>query len=484
MLTDMLSMTTVRRAFVVLAALSVAAAAFMFSSAVSAESVAVDATVFQTSETGIRTIVNARSSVQSAAVVAASDASEATIESSLSDARGALSDAVDAIAATSSMRTGASFVEMGSTALDYSRSGDYLSAQEVIDGPMNDEYVLLLTELIGMRDDAASSVDGTRAAAQTAVRWLSAALGFGIPALLVFGMSRYAKRVSREREISEALETERQLRKSQEDFIANVSHELRTPLTSVHGFLQLLDGGHVEGAAEQAELVHLMYGESAELVRMVDDLLVAARLGNGGLTYKMESTRIRREIEEVVRVNDQEVFVDVPDVLVRVDRLRLRQVVRNLLSNAQRYGGDTVSIRGKVLGDRLELTVADNGPGVSDDMAEMLFDRFVTTEEPALAKGGFGLGLSIVKEIVNGMGGSIFYDRRDSETRFVFTALISTDPETEPDDDPRRLLAFQQSTAQIQETASVPAPGVVMAQGPQSSSPALVERRRGPRRTP
>lgn len=477
-------MTAVRRTFVVLAALLVAAAAFMFSSAVSAESVAVDATVFQVSETGIRSIVNARSSVQSAVVVAASDASEVTIEASLSEARSALSGAVDAIAATSSTRTGASFAELGSTALDYSRSGDYVSAQDVIDGPLNDEYALLLTELIGIRDDAASSVDGTRAAAQTAVRWLSAALGFGIPALLVFGMSRYAKRVSREREISEALETERQLRKSQEDFIANVSHELRTPLTSVHGFLQLLDGGHVAGEDERAEVVHLMYGESAELVRMVDDLLVAARLGNGGLTYKTENTRIRREIEEVVRVNDQGVFVDVPDVVVRVDRLRLRQVIRNLLSNAQRYGGDAVSIRGKVLGDRLELTVADDGPGVSDDMAQVLFDRFVTTEEPALAKGGFGLGLSIVKEIVNGMGGSIFYDRGNGETRFVFTALISTDPETEVADDPRRLLDFQRPKSKLREAATATAPRVVMAQGPQGSGPAFVDRRRGPRRTP
>lgn len=477
-------MTAVRRSLVMLAALSVAAAAFMFSSAVSAESVAADAAVFQTSETGIRTVVNARSSVRSAVVVAASDASEETIDASLLDARKALNDALGAIAVTSSTRTGASLVELGSTALDYSRSGDYLSAQEVIDGPLSDEYALLLTELIGIRDDAASSVDGTRASAQTAVRWLSAALGFGIPALLVFGMSRYAKRVSREREISEALETERQLRKSQEDFIANVSHELRTPLTSVHGFLQLLDGGHVEGAAEQAELIHLMYGESAELVRMVDDLLVAARLGNGGLTYKTESTRVRREIEEVVRVNDQEVFVDVPDVLVRVDRLRLRQVIRNLLSNAQRYGGDRVSIRGKVLGDRLELTVADNGPGVSEDIAEVLFDRFVTTEEPALAKGGFGLGLSIVKEIVNGMGGSIFYDRRDGETRFVFSALLSADPETEVGDDPRNLLDLQREKQLLQESAAVAAPRVAVAQGPQGSGPDLVERRRGPRRTP
>ena len=483
-----LPMTIIRGSFAIFAALLVAAAAFMFSSAVSAESVAEDAAVFQASETGIRILVNARATVQSAVVVGASDASEVAIETSIAAAQDSLAQVSDAVAASPSTLSAFEFVELGFTALDYSRSGDYLSSQAVIDGPMSDEYSLLLANMIGLRDDAASAVDGTRVAAQSAVRWLSAALGFGIPALFAFGVSLRSKRVTRAREITEALATERQLRKSQEDFIANVSHELRTPLTSVHGFLQLLEGGFVEDEHERSELVHLMYGESAELVRMVDDLLVAARLGNGALTYKTESTRIRREIEEVVRVasSDRFVLVDVPDVVVRVDRLRLRQVMRNLLSNAERYGGAEVSIKGKVLGDRLEITVGDDGPGVSADMAELLFDRFVTTEEPALAKGGFGLGLSIAKEIVNGMGGSIFYDRRDGETRFIFTVLLSTEPVSDLEEESHRLRDYQLVGSTLTKVGSHQPDKnqVVAAQGPTGSGAAIVDRRRGPRRTP
>jgi len=478
----------------------------MFSAAVSGERIASEAAVYQASETVLRNVTTARSTVQTAVVVGSSDAPSDVIEASYVSATEALENLSVAIGESglesgSVTRLGGEFVGLGFGAIEHSQSDDYLSAQTVVDGPMVATYDLLVDDLVGIRNDAARSVSGVQNDAEAAVRLLSAALGFGIPLLIAFAVWRFWKGTVRERETIEALEHERQIRKSQEDFIANVSHELRTPLTSVHGFLQLLDGGLVNDAAETAELIKLMYSESGELVRMVDDLLVAARLGSGALTYKTETTRIRRELEKVVKVagtDSHSIVVNVPDVAVQVDRLRLRQVLRNLLSNAQRYGGPNVKIDGKVLGDRLEIVVADDGPGVDPGIAELLFDRFVTTDEPALSKGGFGLGLSIAKEIINGMGGSVSYDRMHNETRFVFTVPLSGDEAEAPDEDAIQLGGYERVgdrlVAPDAHVMTIDAPlgqnqaAAIGTIGPvQSSLPQgmMVDRRvHGPRRTP
>ena len=498
--------TVLQLSFVLLVAVLVAVAAFMFSAAVGGERIASEALVYQASETALRNVATARSSVQTAVVVGSSDAPDNVIDASYSAATGALENLSGTISdsgleSSAFSRLGVEFVGLGFGAIEFSQSDDYLSAQSVVDGPMVSTYELLVDELIGIRDDAAQSVSGVQNDAEAAVRVLSAVLGFGLPLVIAFVVWRFWKGTVRERETNEALEHERQMRKSQENFIANVSHELRTPLTSVHGFLQLLDGGLVSDPSETAELIRLMYGESGELVRMVDDLLVAARLGTGALTYKTETTRIRRELEKVVKVagtDTHSIVVTVPDVAVRVDRLRLRQVLRNLLSNAQRYGGPNITIDGKVLGDRLEIVVADDGPGVDASIAQLLFDRFVTTNEPALAKGGFGLGLSIAKEIVNGMGGSIFYDRRDDETRFIFTVLLSSDDVEAPDTDTFKLGGYERvgdsfaPADQLLSKAEAPEIGnqtdvAGAVRRTQSSLPQdiMVDRRlNGPRRTP
>ena len=112
------------------------------------------------------------------------------------------------------------------------------------------------------------------------------------------------------------------------------------------------------------------------------------------------------------------ITTNVPDAAVWADPLRVRQILRNLVSNALRHGGPTVRIEGRVHGDRLELAVIDDGPGVPAKKVDRLFTRFVHEGDEALTVGSVGLGLAVVKALADGMEGEVRYRRADGWTSF------------------------------------------------------------------
>jgi signal transduction histidine kinase len=165
--------------------------------------------------------------------------------------------------------------------------------------------------------------------------------------------------------------------------------------------------------------------EASDLARMVEDLLTTARLAAGQLRYEPRRVGVVEEAEVIVRPFLQagrKIEVDVDDGAVYVDRLRQRQVLRNLISNAVKYGGDRIVLIGRSDGIHFRWTVADDGPGVPRELEERLFQRYIhtLTFQQAVA-GGVGLGLSIVKSLAEGMGGSVSYRRRDGITQFIVT---------------------------------------------------------------
>ena len=104
--------------------------------------------------------------------------------------------------------------------------------------------------------------------------------------------------------------------------------------------------------------------------------------------------------------------------VVAVDRMRQRQVLRNLISNARKYGGPELRVLGEVKGDMYEWIVADNGQGIPEEIKDRLFQRFVHRGSLVTAPGGVGIGLSIVRALVEGMGGTIGYTRENGWTQF------------------------------------------------------------------
>lgn len=219
------------------------------------------------------------------------------------------------------------------------------------------------------------------------------------------------RRLQAERE--ESLARERHAREAAEAFLAVLSHELKTPVTSIYGEASLLLRG---GDSDQIrELASDIQEESERLVRIVDDLLVLSGVERGLLRLTPEPTLLQHVLAAVVAGLRQRhpgavLEVDAPPGLppVTADQTAIRQVFHNLLSNAIKYAGDAgpIGVGVGVAGDRLEVTVADRGPGPGED-PEALFRLFYRAPHTARIASGTGIGLYVARELVSAMGGSL-----------------------------------------------------------------------------
>ncbi|MFF9766997.1 ATP-binding protein [Streptomyces sp. NPDC014636] len=193
-------------------------------------------------------------------------------------------------------------------------------------------------------------------------------------------------------------------------FVADASHELRTPLAAIRGYLQLYDKGMLSEPAERRRAWDRMNAEADRMGRLVDELLTLARLDQRPelRLRDVDISRLVREAAEDLRVQqpDRPVTVAADGVLlVRADESGLRQVLGNLLANVRTHTPADVPVR---LGAEraegvLRLCVADEGPGLAEEDATRVFDRFFRAGGGA----GSGLGLAIVQGVVHAHGGEV-----------------------------------------------------------------------------
>ncbi len=255
------------------------------------------------------------------------------------------------------------------------------------------------------------------------------AVSLVVPLAIVLIYREIVSRQFRQKELELRLQAEQELGKARDEFVANTSHELRTPLTAIIGLGQMVEMDEQMGP-ESREMLSMLNSEAADLARMVEDLLTTSRLAAGQLRFEPREVSAQEEAEAVVQPfvqNGQYITVDIEDAALWVDRLRLRQVLRNLLSNGVKYGGGRLEIRGFVEGDRYEWMVVDDGPGIPKELEDRLFQRYIhsLTFQQAVV-GGVGLGLSIVKSLVEGMGGEVSYRRILGETIFAVKVPLAT----------------------------------------------------------
>lgn len=229
---------------------------------------------------------------------------------------------------------------------------------------------------------------------------------------------RNARLYERERKQVEQLRT---LEALQASFVSVVSHELRTPLTCIKTSVDMLEGSSATEVPEvRRELLHTISHHTGRLEAIVEDLLDATRLEAGQLTLSLQPTDPRLLVERTVRAfaplveNRKQVLeLDLPETLepVPLDRHRVEQVLTNLISNAHRFAGKGGHLRVglNTTDEYLELTVADDGPGISIDEQERIFDKFyVVTDGRGLA--GVGLGLYIARQLVELHDGRIWVE--------------------------------------------------------------------------
>jgi len=200
----------------------------------------------------------------------------------------------------------------------------------------------------------------------------------------------------------------------QRRFVADASHELRTPLTAIRGQLEVLARQQRPDPEEVRRVERLALTETARIERLVDDMLVLARLD--------EDARLRPEpiplpgfFEQLAGGSPDAVELgELPGGTLRGDPEALTRVLRNLVANARRHAGPDgrVALSAAAHGSRLTIRVDDDGPGIAPAERERVFDRFHRSEAARDRRsGGAGLGLAIAREIVELHGGRIWAER-------------------------------------------------------------------------
>ena len=311
--------------------------------------------------------------------------------------------------------------------------GEVATAGSLLGGATLVSHQELHDEVVSLRDDALTTLDN----AQSWTHRIGTIAGFLLallaPALAVFAYWRIARRQldTAKVEMDSKLKAERRVIQAKDEFISNISHELRTPLTSIYGFSEVLIEQGLIDPEEAHTLISVINAESAELNRMVEDLLTIARDDAGEIAYSFTEFALNEEIETVVRPLERaglSVELACPALLVNADQLRVRQILRNLLSNAQKWGGENVYVTCHRTDGLAVITVADNGNGVPPEMEHRLFNRYMHEGDLALTIGTVGMGLAVVKILASGMGGDVRYERDDGWTRFVFSIPIAGSP--------------------------------------------------------
>ncbi len=206
---------------------------------------------------------------------------------------------------------------------------------------------------------------------------------------------------------------------AKDQFIASVSHELRTPLTVVLGMLEELGSGTVDESMV-TELVGMAASQAREMSYIIEDLLVEARAGIGGVSIQIGPVDVRATAASVVREADAGLALSGLEsgrMFAAGDPVRVRQILRNLIMNATRYGGPQRQMVLVDLGDEVGFEVRDSGRPLPDAVAQRIFEPYQRAHHLEGSTTSIGLGLAVSRQLATMMGGDVRY-HHDGESVF------------------------------------------------------------------
>jgi signal transduction histidine kinase len=213
----------------------------------------------------------------------------------------------------------------------------------------------------------------------------------------------------------QAMEAHRQ----QIHFMGIVAHELRNPLAPIRLAASMLAKGEQPARRSLASLSAIIETEIKHMARLIDDLLEGSRVSTGKLLLELGQVDLQEVIAQAVETcrplmeaRQQRLTLELPagPVNLRGDHVRLRQIVSNLLDNASKYTGKggAITLAAVVQELNVTITVSDNGVGIAPEVLPTIFDMFVQdARDSALSSGGLGIGLAVVRELVQAHGGTV-----------------------------------------------------------------------------
>lgn len=251
-----------------------------------------------------------------------------------------------------------------------------------------------------------------------------------LAAPLIAGRPDFSRAVFTLLDVTSHRDEERRMQEvveAKNEFLASISHEVRTPLTAILGFAHVLEEGDDLAEDDRTAMIHSIVQHAQEVADLVEDLLVAARAEAGQVEVANTSFDLTGEVVRTMRAGGSytssvEIRCDEGLPPVSGDPARVRQILRNLLTNAERYGGPSVMV--EVTADQgwVQLDVIDDGPGLPDTEWERIFDRYHSAHQSPGRPGAVGIGLTISRQLAELMSGKLDY--RHVSGRSVFTLRL------------------------------------------------------------
>lgn len=262
-----------------------------------------------------------------------------------------------------------------------------------------------------------------------------------------------------------AAEALRESDRRKDEFLATLAHELRNPLAPLRSGLEIMRNA-TEEPQLAAETRQTMERQLSHLVAMVDDLLDVSRITKGKLKLRNEDVRLSDVIQDAVEVcrpavqqAGHELIVNEPanDALLRGDPHRLPQILSNLINNSVKYtpAGGRIVVSGRTEGRQAVLAVEDNGIGIGEDQLGKVFEMFTQIDKPdAIGYAGLGIGLSLVKSLVQMHGGAISAASAGVGRGALFTVRLPLADDAAPPV-PREAEATERQTAPPRQTRRI-----------------------------
>jgi signal transduction histidine kinase len=217
------------------------------------------------------------------------------------------------------------------------------------------------------------------------------------------------------------------------EFIAMLGHELRNPIMALTAGLQLLKKR--DDPVLALDLRERMERHVQHMTRLIEDLLDISRIGQGKISLKPERCDLVDILNAAVEYSqpqigkaEHELTRDIPEppIWVRADPTRMAQVVSNLLNNAAKYtpNGGQITLAARVAGSGVEISVTDNGIGIPRDKQDQIFEIFAQVQSHGTLESGLGIGLALVKQLVELHGGSIVVESEGAGKGSTFTVRL------------------------------------------------------------
>ena len=219
--------------------------------------------------------------------------------------------------------------------------------------------------------------------------------------------------------------------------IRNISHDLKTPITAIKGYVEGIMDGVADTPEKQAKYIRTIYNKANEMDKLIDELTLYSNIDTNRIPYNFNRINVADYFDDCVdevgldleAKNIHLTYIDYADkdVLIIADPEQLRRVIHNIIGNSIKYLDKKqgfISIRIRDVGDFIQVEIEDNGKGIAAKDLPYIFDRFYRTDESRNSStGGSGIGLSIVKKIIEDHGGKIWANSKEGTGTIMYFVI-------------------------------------------------------------